>query len=205
MTRCDGRRKGSVPGADKFPVCFEVKLNAVARTADPECLVGGNGVACKPHGARRQGEGVVVPLEDGKFARQDAKHRIAGSGIRQGDMSPSELFGATDLVGCAIGTGQQLAAEANAEYGFVGLGKIAKQVEQDREPRGILVIKRILTAAQHDKSVVTIRGCRQAVTMMRATDIERGAGFLKRRTDLTQAGIIEVLDDNNPHPIQIPP
>ena len=36
---------------------------------------------------------------------------------------------------------------------------------------------------------------------MRVADIEFRAGFLKRRADLAEAGIVEILDDQNPHAI----
>ncbi len=135
----------------------------------------------------------------GNFSGSARKHRIGLGLRRQRHPVPAEFGGAADLVLAAKGTRNQLAAEADAEHRAVLVGEIARQVEQAGEIRAILVVERVLAAAEHHHGIVPGRVVRQRVALIGPAQVEIGARLGKSRTDLAKARIVEILDDQDPH------
>jgi hypothetical protein len=94
--------------------------------------------------------------------------------------------------------GENLAAEADAEHSTVPRLEVTEKVEKLREVRIFAVGQRVLTAAKHHCRVVAIDALRQRIAAMGAAKIDFGAGFGEGLTDLAEACIVVVLDDQNP-------
>jgi hypothetical protein len=127
------------------------------------------------------------------------QHRVGLRFRRQRNALPAEFLDAADPVLCPKGARDQLAAEADAEYGTVPGGEIARQVEQSGKV-GILVVgQRVLPAAQHHQRIMAGGVLGQRLAAIGPAQVDLGFRFCKRRADLAEPGIVEILDDQHPH------
>ena len=88
----------------------------------------------------------------GRFLGNAPSTASAARRFGQLDAVPAELAGAADLVRSAEGAGDDLAAEADAEHGAVLPLEVAQQFEKLREIGIVLVVQRVLAAAEHDRA-----------------------------------------------------
>ncbi len=192
-----GRGAGS-PRIDHIQPRFEMKLGSVGSTADAECLVVDR-AGCQMHGALRERETVIVPLEDAKAIAGRGENRIFLPGRQQRHGAPAEFAMAADAVFAAIGTGQKLAAEADAQHGFVGIAKGPHQPSERQEMGIVRIRNRRLFAAHHRERIVIVMGLRQGIPQIWAADIEAGAGFGEGPTEEAKIRSLVVLNDQNVH------
>jgi hypothetical protein len=192
-------RENHVPALDMRAIDLEVELDTVSGAAEPERLVGGGVVARQMHRARRQREGVVMPLEDGKIVGRDREHRVgrAVGGARHG--LPAEFACPVEQIVAAIGAGEQLAAKADAEHRTVAVAEVAHQGDEFREIGTARVVQSVLPAAQHDDGVVARGIRRQRVAQVGATKIDHGIRLGERPGELPKPLFGKILHHENPH------
>ena len=110
--------KAATKAATAASVDLDVELESPSSRADAERLVPVPLAGGQQHGARRQGEGVPMPVEDRQRGDRAAQQRVGVGGRRQLDRTPSDLGSRLTLAHRAAGGGsQQLRAQAHAEGG----------------------------------------------------------------------------------------
>src|SRR5690606_21131599 len=151
--------------------------------------------AGKAGGAARQDEGVIVPLED-REGRVDApEDRIGLALVIQLDGLPAEFGRAADDVFGGVGSGEQLAAETDAQYRAASVGELADQLEQVREVGMGVVCQRILASAEHDQRIVRRGILRQRVAEIGENRLYLRFGFIQCCSEKTKTSALEILDD----------
>ncbi len=134
-----------------------MELKPVLAVAKPESLIGAIRTGRKQHGVLRQIEGIVVPLHDVPHGTERSHHRIFGTRRRRFHRLEAALHQAVLVDPLAMGTGEKLRTQADAQDRLVRIGKAAHQVEQARDIRAGRVVRRRLRTAQHDGAVEAFR------------------------------------------------
>src|SRR5690606_12504539 len=115
------------------------------------------------------------------------------------DVLPAEFAGRTEQVLPAIGPRQQLAAEADTQRCATGIDETAHQLEQLRKPWRTFVVQRVLPTAEHDEAVIAVGRGRQRLALPGAHGVDRGPLLVEGSRNLTEAGVVEVLDGEDAH------
>ena len=117
-----------------------------------------DGAVGEGHTARRKGEGVVVPLEEGRARGERAEDRIRLSGLGERDLVPADLRRAHAADGRAGGAGEHLRAEAYAEDRYLRGEDVLQERLLALQPGEAVVLVGMLGAAEdHDRVVAPRR------------------------------------------------
>src|SRR5690606_37846046 len=98
-----------------------------------------------------------------------------------------------------VGTGDQLAAEADAQHRATRVGELADKLEQVREVGMRVVRKRILASAEHDQRIMRRGILRQRVAEIRENRLYLRIGFIQCCSEKTKTSALEILDDKDAH------
>ena len=139
-----------------------------------------------------------MPLENREIGGQVVQDRVGGGGVKGLDLTPAEFIGATDLVLRAKAAGENLRAEADAQYGAVRGSSFLHQAGEGGQVGVGLVREGVLLAAKDDQGVMVEEGGEDAVAP-RAKDLDPGGAFVQGDADLAVMGDGGVFDDGNAH------
>ncbi len=126
------------PPFDGLAVDLDMELQAPRCCSYTEGLTRGC-VLCEWDGTRWHLEAIVVPLEGAVPWAEWAKQRVLLAGGEQPDIAPANLGLASRTNGCASGTRQYLATEADTEHWQFALEPFAQELQFVGDPRAAVI------------------------------------------------------------------
>lgn len=191
--------KNTCPVVDETGVGLKVKLDAIDRPGETECLVRSFGAPGEVHRAFRKRESIAVPVKNRKLPGYSGKDWIGGSLISAGHFVPAEFDRTTQNIFGAVAAGDKLTAETNPEHSLAGIAEALDKSCQCRKIGVGIVGKGILIAAKYDQRMMTRIALRQDFAKVGLTQVYCSGCFFQCAADLAETRILIILNDENPH------
>ena len=138
-------------------------------------------------------------MEERRGLAHRRKHRVGAAGVSRPHLVPSEFERASEDVSGAVAARQNLGAEADSENRLVRIAEGASERRLALQIRMVLVVERILCAAQHDEGVEAVGRRRKRFVRMGSHDLTDDAGSFKLGADKPERGFWVVLNDEDAH------